>query len=1029
MATTGQIEYHVFVAGTLFTAAALDPVGTITELRGGTWYAGKLLAPPELGMAFGADTGLQKATDVVLRIADGPDGGYRALAANYNLIGALVDVTAVMRVRNVDGSSSEVTEAQRLTITGVGLSPREVTLKCQDIEEKKLDTLYPPLTWAATDWPQLSVTDAGKPLCFPVGTALKFPCPQIVSDDINAQYFFGVCTGAPKLLTITAIGSFLRQVGISGAVLTDLVEPGQVVYISGSSAADGRYTVALIYTTTVFSVVEPLPASTGGSVRLMPHVRTVYRSGRVVDPSEYQVIHIAATAPFANFNFNTLTLSGWTVTLTGTGSASAATGQAVLSNAGAGNTAKISQAEAYSKDLWYGFALDVDLSSTSAARVQNLDLPRDLSAGGRRAMVGRATVTNGAGNVEFTPALATGTTKIDNVVPFGTDLVALLFTRPQIDFQGNATAIEADVRGVESRNAADEVARLLVAAGLAGESASFATAHTLADTNLMLADCDYGRAGQRTLRAILDDHLYLLRGGLARAASGQYTLWQDQASSAVASLDESLGDSLQVDSVDWASMPTSVSLRYRPGALDPGTLQNTIKRTVTGGLNGDATPRELPYVRDHDVADHVLSYVAARAAINGRCAATIYRQQFHLSDVLTLGSPLNWGATPRNWITRGVKRVPNANKLDLLGYDASVYTYVASVPLPTDAAGIGYQPDYSQTPPLAPSALTITAAAVALAPDGTSTAWAAVQCVAPLVNWSQIWFSAIHNVTGEVISAQGTLSGGVFSTTLSGLRASNVYQLKAYAVNSFNVSGALQSTFDATAIGGGGAVTTFTTPGYANVPPNVASITAAQGTGRIVQVAWPAVSLAADVLGDYILERSYNGGAYAEVWRGRATSYTDRAFTVYLVTAAYRVKAQDRWGNRSAAYATSSTLTLNANIYGGSGGSADINANTVDTVNRTGVSTVSVAVTFAGVQPSVFGTIAHSLGRIPVATCIGVGGAVFLTSITNITTTNINVMAAFIAGATDSATGPGAHTHTIAAAMAGTNVTISVDIW
>lgn len=986
MATANAVEYHAFVA--FDPALSLPPIGTIDEYRAGTWYAARLKKPAELNASFGSDASLPRSSDVPLDIADGPTGTYRTAAIGGAMNGTLVVVTLVMRETPPGGAPVEITRTQTLTITGSRLTRSGITLTLSDIEEKKLDALYPPLVWSATDWPQLSDGDAGKPICYPVGTALKLPCPQIVSDDANAQYWFGVCTGTPRLLTIASVNSGAKQITITGATLTGLVQVGQVVNIVSSSVADGRYTVAAINSTTVFTVVETLPASTGGSVRLMPHVLTVYRNGRVVDPSEYLVYHVYGAAQIVNGDFSTGTLSNWVVTQTGTGAATVSSGMAVLSATNSWNTCSITQNVTVPAGLVIAAGIDVDASSTAQLNLRLYSLaPMPV---GRRTVHMRMSTSSAASPLRCGVLNEAGTVRLDNVRTNTTDLVALVFTRPQIDFQGSAYRIEADVLGFDSRNAADEVSRLLTAAGVTPDTTSITSARGVANTNAMTVDCDYGRAGQRTIRAILDDHLFLLRGCLYRNDSGNYVVVQDVAGASILSGDESLGDSLQVDSAEWPSKPTSVSVRYRPGSTDPGALQNTIERTVVGGSQGDETPRDLPYVRDHVAADRLLCYRALRAQYNATCKATIYRLQLDLGQVITLGSPNTWGATARLWSVRDIDRAPCSNDLTLLEYNNAVYTYTASPTLPSDAAATAYQPDYSQTPPAAPTALSIQAGAVALATDGTSTTWVRVRCTPPAVNWSQIWFVITHNVTGEIILGRGTdIGGGIFETTLTGLRPGNVYQLGAYAVNAFNLQGAIVSTFNAAAIGGGAAVTTFTAPGYATLPPNVASCTAQQGTGLIVQVSWPAVSMSSDILGDYILERKINSGAFAQVFKGRATSYTDRDFFSYGygVAVQYRVRASDKWGNLSAAYATSSAFTLSASIYGGNGTNADIRNGTVDTVNRTNVSTIAVG--FSTPTPDQSIGITHSLGRVPLVTYDMSGKVSGWVGIGNVTSTSV----------------------------------------
>lgn len=1029
MASAGKNEYHVFA--TWPVSSPQFWVGTTTELRGGNWYDGVLMEPPQMQAAFG-DGGVQRAADIQFRIADPANGAYRSYAASTLLDGMELDAVAVMRQTLPDGTVTEIISSQRLVIIGKSLQPGEVILKCVDLEETKMGALYPPLQWSATDWPELRDTDAGRFVPVPIGTALKLSCPKLAADDTLLQYFFGVCTATPQLIVISSINSATKTITISGGTTTNRVQAGQAIYITGSSAADGRYTVASVTTSTIV-VNETLPASTGGNVRIMPHVLTVYRNGRIVDPAEYQVIHVAARGPITNGDFETGTFSGWSASIVGSGTASASTHRAVLTATNSLNTASVTSSTAVgtSKDLWHVVSADCVAGSTAAADFMgtNTDATRTVPIGTRRALFFRETAT-GSGTLKFTVDNNSGTTIVDNVVLYGgMDFVALLFTVPQDDFQGNPYTFEADVRGIDSRNAADEVSRLLGWGGMSVDGTSFAAAASVATTNVMLVDCDYGRSGQRTLKAIIEDHLFLLRASIGRNNGGSYTIWQDVAGSSVATYDESAGDSIEVQNADWTGRPTSVSLRYRPSPRDPNTLQNTIKRAVTGGVLGDQAPRDMPYLRDHIAADRLLSYLAKRAEKNGTARVDIYRAQFNVSQVITLSSPINW-PNARDFIIRTVRRAPNVNTLDLLEYDSTVYTYTGSTTLPGDPinASGDYQPDYSQTPPAAPTALTITATAVALDRDGSGTAMVTVRSTPPAVNWAQIWFAAIHNVTGELTMVQGSsVGGGNYGATLTGLRTGNVYQLKSYAVNSFGLQGALQATFNATAIGGGATDTTFTTPGYATLPPNISSCTAQQGTGLIIQVSWPAVVLGQDVLGDYILEKKIGVGAFAEVWRGRANGYTDRAFTSYGLSIQYRVKASDRWGNISAAYATSSTVTLQRNIVGGTGSGADITDGSVGTVNRTGVTTVTQTIGWTG--PSGSSVFAHGMGVVPIASIVGIGVGGIAMAISALDATNITINSIAIPSATESALGPGAHTHAIGNSLTGHSVSVSVDLW
>lgn len=1033
MGTASAVEYHVFAdfAGAL----ALPPIGTTDEYRGGAWYTARLREPVDLRATFDDGSGNTRSSDVDIIIADGPDGVYRAAAIAGAFNTTAVVITQVLRETPPNGAPVEVVQVQRLTVTATRVSPTTITLTLADIEEKRLDALYPSALWSADDWPGLADTDAGKPICYPVGTALKLPCPQVVADDAGSAYWFGVCGGTPRLFSITSINSGAKQVTISGAGLIDVLAVGQIVHIVGSSAADNRYTVASIVSPTVFTVAETLPASSGGSVRLMPHILTVYRNGRIVDPSEYTVQHLYGHPPLTNGDFETGDFTGWSVFTSGTGTATVVAKQAVLTAASITNVAWIEQSLTVAKGLLLQASLDNAASSTTNAQfVTNGGI---LIAPGTRGYL-LATASGAAINLRTYPQNYNGTITVDNVRVVSTDLVLIKFTRPQVDFNGSAYRIEADVFGPDSRNGADEVARLLGMAGVTVDAASFNAARINSGGKNMYVDCDYGRAGQRAIRAILDDHLYLLRGSLQRNAAGEYAIVQDLgAGSVVYTGDESLGDSLQVDGAQWPARPTSVGIRYRPGAADPNVLQTTITRAVVGGSLGDEQPRDMPYLRDHAVADQLLCYRALRAQYNAVCDATIYRQQLNVGDVVTLGSPLNWGASARSWQVRSLVRQPRSNRLSLLEYSAAVYTYTPSSPLPVSASSITYQPDYSQTPPAAPTALIINSGAVAIGTDGTSTAWVKVTCTPPAVNWSEIWFVATHNVTGEMTLCKGTdnLFGG-YTATLTGLRPGNVYKLGCYAVNAFNLQGAILATFNASAIGGGNPVTTFTTPGYATAPPNVPAISAAQGTGLTVQVIWTRVTMSADILGDYILERKINAGAFAEVWRGRANSYTDRDFFAYGygVSVQYRVRASDRWGNVSAAYATSSALTLQRNIYGGTGAGADIRDGTVQTVNRTGVTTISAAWNSPSPQQNL--SISHALGIVPIVSYDIFGKTGYWVGIGSVTTSsvaaNINRHRPWGAGAittTNNNVAGDPHTHNIDQTWLGDAGTVRFYLW
>ena len=517
----------------------------------------------------------------------------------------------------------------------------------------------------------------------------------------------------------------------------------------------------------------------------------------------------------------------------------------------------------------------------------------------------------------------------------------------------------------------------------------------------MLVDCDHGRGEQRRIRAIVEDLLFIARATLYRASSGSYAIAQDTTATLAASRNEA-ADAIDVSSLKQAARPSSVGLRYRPSTRDPSQLQHTIRRDVTGGTTGEAAPRDVRYLRDHEAADRLLCYLALREQYNRRLSATEYAVDRRLAQRVAITSaPL--GLNAAEWTVQSATRIPGGVSWEAVEYVAAVHTYTPG-DLPPDAV-TGYTPDYSNTPPAAPTSLTITAGAAALGTAGELRAYIDVSAAPPAVNWSAIWFYAEHNTTGEIPALiRGSVAGGVASATLTGLRPGEVYQLHAYAINEFDQLGVVQSSFNATAIGGGNPVTTFTAPGYATLPPNVGSCNASQGSALMVQVRWSIVNTAA--LLEYVLERSANGGAYAEVWRGRGLSYIDRD-VFYASNYTYRVKARDTYGNLSASWATSGGVLVSANIAGGAAG--DITSNTVASSNRTAASSASSGGSLTGIDTT---AVAHGLGKVPLATVTASGGATLLASATGVDASTVTVAVMRPATGTSAEDGSGGlHSH------------------
>lgn len=975
-------EYHAFATFTF--AATTYYLGTQTELRAGNWYDGAIITAPQLGMQFADELAITRGVNVDLAIGAAAGSAYRALAANNILDGVAVTVSLVMRKKWSDFSTTEDVYSQQLTIVGVTMQPEQVILHLQDIEEQKLQSLYPPLTWQASDFSGLSSDDAGKSICEAVGAALKFPAVLVRGAASESAYYYGVCAGTPKTLPINNISG---NIFVVTGYAADILVPGSTFLVTGSTGNDGLYTVLSIsYSapSTLIQVTGTIPSGTvNGNVWLMPTALTVYRNKRIVSPSEYTqqilyqpltVVNGSFASGFANWiTYWYTTAGGYTATNPGAGSSlSTGAGGATITSVSPANCAFVMKnfgadgGTARPGGL-YAVQVTVAAGGADAAIFEYNSLVanslRHVLPAGQTTTVVMASI---AGIVQFCLSVwnDTGTTTVTGVRCIPMNLRVLKFTVPQIDFNGTNYVIEADVLGVESRNASAEIQRLLTLAGATADATTFSAA--IAASFAQLVDCDHGRIGQRRLDTILDDLLVVARGGLSRNAAGAYTIWQDKAGAATLTLDESAAQSVNVTRFECTAQPTSVALAYAPSSADAGQMQvNPLTRAVTGGILGAEQPREIRYLRDATTADQLNCYRALRRWRNRTATAAIYQSVVNAGDIIALTSPRNWPGQ-KTFTAWSVRRVKSGNEVSLREYDAAVYAYTAA-PLPPNAP-TGYQPDYSFTPPAAPGAFAITATAARVDNDGTTTSYATVKALPPAVNWQQVWFAAIHNVTGEItLGAGASIAGGYYGCTLAQLRPGEVYKLQAWAVNSNSLQGAVQTTFDATAIGGAGAATTFTAAGQAAAPATVTSITATQQMGRTVQVTWPAVS--GTNIAQYVVERQLGAGAFAQVYAGKATTFVDTGMSYSATAYTYRVRAQDTYGNFSAAYATSASVTVTANITGGTSGN-DIGATTVATGNRTNTTTITASYNFTTATLTTFTnntwSITHSLGRKPV---------------------------------------------------------------
>lgn len=1000
---------------TFTVGATTYRLSTRDHESGGQFFEGALEQEAEIAQRFAAGALLAgEAVTLVAMYKAPPDGDTNLLFQAYRDNALREGVTALIEVDEIteaaDGSTSTSTRAQYMTLTAISMSRQRLSLSFTDVEDQRFGMLYPTQKYNTTDWPQLRADDAGWCIPVAVGTALKLRCPQLVAVANTSRWWFGLCELIESRHTINGGSAGTGSTGVvtvSGDV-SDRIAVGGIVYIAGSTANDGRYSVAAVsYSApnTSITVVGNLPNESvfNGNLVIVPSPLAVYRNDVVipasaaaaftadVSPGSYSVWHTGAALAVGDGGFDvalgawsgggtqTATNGSWTATRSGSGNVSIASSQCTITIAVA-STASIAQTlAAGEKGRVYVLRFTVSGSNPVSVSWGTWLAATKCEAGRTHQLIACSDGTAQSLSFSVHSSVTSGSAVIDAVSIQAPGLALLRFDGEQIDFQGRPYTIQADVLGAGSRNVATEIHRLLQVAGLGLSAASKVAAETYATTHRMLVDAGYGRDGKALkLRTILDDLAFIARGGIARNASaaGEYVLIQDKDSASAGTLSFELGDHLAETDVSTVERPASVAIAYRPSPRDPGQMQHTVQRPVTGGVGVAEEPRSLPYLRDHQAADRLLCYLALRRQYNrkvtsqtrGLAAATGTVVTLVDTDLLPAGGQAFFVEAPT--IRQGHLEVTAVE------HAAAIHTYTAGT-LPADAV-MAYEPDYSATPPSAPTALKIVSYASVVS-GSTTTISINVQAQPPATNRERMVFAAVHNVTGEIWRTERVIESDQSPTaaTIAGLRPGEVYQLIAYCVNRFGVDGSSVSTFDASGVGGGTSVTTFTAPGTAAQPGNVASCSAVQGMGRLVRVYWTAVTNAAS----YVLERKVGAGAFAEVWSGSATGYEDIDVAIGS-SYQYRVKARNAAATPSASYATSGIVTLISTVTGGPGG--DVGSSTIETSNRSAASGVSV--TFSALDALAMQVadgylakaISHSLGKVPI-----VGGAV-VSSLANV---------------------------------------------
>lgn len=172
---------------------------------------------------------------------------------------------------------------------------------------------------------------------------------------------------------------------------------------------------------------------------------------------------------------------------------------------------------------------------------------------------------------------------------------------------------------------------------------------------------------------------------------------------------------------------------------------------------------------------------------------------------------------------------------------------------------------------------------------------------------------------GASTDAQGNLEGyKVERSTNGGSSWSQIYQGSGRSTTNSVAFGTVSVMYRVKAYDSEGLESSYKTSGQVTVfnnrapgkPPSITVPVQVEG-GKQTTISWAAATDADGNLSGYALERQVAGGAWSQVYKGAALSYTD-TITKGWATVAYRVRSYDSY-NVYSDYVTSPTRTVNNN--------------------------------------------------------------------------------------------------------------------
>lgn len=375
------------------------------------------------------------------------------------------------------------------------------------------------------------------------------------------------------------------------------------------------------------------------------------------------------------------------------------------------------------------------------------------------------------------------------------DALFVSFDQSPLDFDGAYYQLEADVTGTSDNECSQVISDLLTYCGLTPDSTSFAAAITEDATNKALADFAFGRDGQRTCAAWIDELLKPARATYFRNSSGDYEIIQKRSGSSSLTLNEDQGDEIEVSSVTYMARPNTRAVALRPSVREPREMSVLLRRGVDGGTLGDESPLQVELMRNGEGGDRLLDFRRKEAEFNAILKARIYFQDLSTGDIITVTSAaFELDAEDFRVIKR--RHIVGGYDIEAHQYDSSIHTYEAGS-IPSDAT-TGYTADYSQTPPAAPTSLTTDDEGATLDAQGNATYWFEFSATPPSVNWKVLVFEVyqVLNDDSEVFLKSGegaSVGGGKHGVRIGQLPTNVPLTVYCYARNAFGVKGATTS--------------------------------------------------------------------------------------------------------------------------------------------------------------------------------------------------------------------------------------------